>query len=62
MCGRETTMKKKLTIELSEELHREFKVATAREGTTMKQVVLEAIKSFISKKQGRGKVHVGFGA
>lgn len=39
--------KKRLTIEIDEELKRALKVETAREGVTLKQMIERLIKNFL---------------
>ena len=42
---------KTITIQVSEEEHKEFKVVVAKEGKTIKQVLLEAIAKLKNNQQ-----------
>ena len=42
---------KRLTIELTEEMHQDFKVSVASLGTTMKDVLTERIKEVIKEAE-----------
>lgn len=42
---------KRLTIELTEEMHQKFKVAVASKGTTMKEVLTERIEEIIKEEE-----------
>ena len=46
---------KRLTIELTEEMHQDFKVAVASLGTTMKDVLTERIKEVIKEAEEKQK-------
>ena len=41
---------KQLTVRLPENLHREFKVNTAKKGRTMGEVAIELIRRYLEKK------------
>ncbi len=41
---------KQLTLRLPEELHKEFKLNTVKEGRTMGEVALELIREYLKKE------------
>ena len=41
----------KYLLDLPDELHREAKIRAAMEGTTLKEMFLEALKEYLAKKE-----------
>tara|TARA_R100000654_G_scaffold15451_1_gene32852 strand:- start:1783 stop:1923 length:141 start_codon:yes stop_codon:yes gene_type:complete len=41
---------KRITVNLEEYLHREMKIAAAKEGSTLNDVMIEAAKMFLQNK------------
>ena len=52
---KEDDMRKKLTIELSEETHTEFKMAALKRKTTMREIVVDYIEKVIMEEQEKSK-------
>ena len=46
----EKTKVKQLTLRMSENLHREFKITAVKQGRTMGEVTIELIKEYIKKE------------
>ncbi|MCP3898730.1 MAG: toxin-antitoxin system HicB family antitoxin [Desulfobacteraceae bacterium] len=48
----DNTKLKQLTLRISENLHREFKVNAAKQGQSMGEIAIELIRKYLKKNSG----------